>query len=196
MRQAIPLTLAVLALFMFALPAGATTVVRLDDGTLIDSAAKVVHGVVVEKTPHALPDGRRFYTEYRIRVSEMLKGEADEEDAEGVREVVFREWGARMPDGRGYWIPGCGSFEVGEEVLVFLGEPDPRTRIGFTTGLAQGKFHILREDGEAKATRKLGSSAEVTELGADGKPKEPEVEIRDLEALKRKVRERVSAKER
>jgi len=164
----------------------ATTVVQLSDSALADSAVRIVHGVVTDRTAHALPDRTGYYTEYRLRVTEALKGVA-----KGTREVVFREWGARMPTGEGYWIPGTGELKIGEEVVVFLGAIDTKTQVGFTTGLAQGKFHVRTEGGQKVATRSFKG---LSLLDPDGAPADPDARSRKLVDLKRQIRARLHAR--
>jgi hypothetical protein len=131
--------------------AGATTVVALSDGELVRGARTIVHADVIDKHSVQLPSSGRIYTEYRFRVRELLKGE-------GTDTVVFREWGGDIGAVK-YWIPGVNGYEPGEEVVTFLGEPDARTGIGLTYGLAQGKFRVERDaaSGKARLTRKLAA---------------------------------------
>lgn len=157
----------------------ATTVVHLEDEQLVEASERIVHGKVVAVTANVAKDGERCFTEYRIEVVEILKGgEID------TTEVTFREWGATMPEGWGYWIPGVGRFDVGEEIVVFLGEVDEVDGVGFTTGLAQGKFHIVREGGKATATRRF---RQLELVDSSGKRVAPDKDSRDLDELKATV---------
>lgn len=191
-RQAVCTVFAGLFLLTAGSPAGATTVLRLADEALVDQADRIVHGRVIAKVVHALPD-RTCYTEYRIRVTEVLKGDAP---AAPAAELTFREWGGKTDAGWGYWIPGTGELDLDQEVVVFLGRPDPATGVGFTTGLAQGKFQVRRKAGrEAEVLRDLEG---LELLDDDGRPVAPRAapERRRLEDLKRRVRARVEAGKR
>lgn len=182
--------LAIVVLASLGLRAHATTVVALDDAALVDASERIVHGKVLERTSSRLDDGR-VVTTYRIQVREWLKGEDDG----GGAALVFREWGGTLADGSGTWIPGAGSFEVGEEVLVFLA-PRGDEGVGFTTGLAQGKFHVRPgPDGAKRASRSLGR---LSLVDASGRPVEgaDDKDARDLTELKRKVKERVRRRAR
>ncbi|GIW71017.1 MAG: hypothetical protein KatS3mg102_0559 [Planctomycetota bacterium] len=171
------------AVLLVAAPAAATTVVLLDDDALVARAVAIVHGDVVGKRCARTPDGRIF-TEYRFAIREMLKGEAP---PSGV--VSFREWGGEL-DGLRYWIPGTGRFEIGDEVIVFLGATDATTAVGFTTGLAQGKFRVVRNARGARAIRQLGTLVTIDE--ESGEPvAHAERDEHDLEALLARIRARV-----
>lgn len=161
---------AALALVVDPPRAAATTVEALSDADLVKGARTIAHADVTEKRSVRLADGSgRIYTEYRFRVRELMKGAATEAGSAAVPpSVVFREWGGEA-DGVRYWIPGVNGYEPGEEVVAFLGDADPRTGVGFTYGLAQGKFKIEREatTGKARLTRRL-AALELAPRGAGG----------------------------
>jgi hypothetical protein len=166
-------------------PVDATTVVALDDAALARGARTIVHGDVVSKESFVAAEGGRIYTEYRFAVRDLLKGRAD---ADGT--VVFREWGGEV-GGTRYWIPGVNGYQLGEEVLTFLGEPDAGSGIGLTFGLAQGKFSVRREAGSGRAllTRDLGDLSTVEPRGDTRVPPPvPPPDVRDLEGFKTKIR--------
>ncbi|MFC1707651.1 hypothetical protein ACFL59_12690 [Planctomycetota bacterium] len=175
--------LAGLCVILLAFSASATTVVYLGDDDLIDNADKILHATVVDKSVHRTPDGKRIYTEYRFRVEEMLKGQAQD------KEVKFREWGGRHPDGTECWIPGRGDLSVGDEAVVLLGKVDPSTGIGFTEGLALGKLHVHRGP-KGKLVRRSTKGL----VAIDGKGSEviPPNEVRSLTSWKKRIRERVA----
>lgn len=133
-------------------PAAASTVVLLDDQGLADEAARVVHGEVVSVRPGLARDGVRIYTDVTIRATEMLKGQAD-----GSGLVTFRHWGGEL-GGRRYVIPGAAELRLGDEVVAFLGDEVGADRAGFTVGLAQGLFHVVRDPatGAASVHRRFG----------------------------------------
>src|SRR5438067_5934285 len=120
------------ALALLATPILATTCVLLDESELALRAKTILHGDVASRACF-VTEGGRIYTEYRFKPRDLLKGAAE---ADGL--VTFREWGGDA-NGIHYWLPGVGDFHEGDEVVAFLGEADPRTGVGFTTGLAQGK---------------------------------------------------------
>jgi hypothetical protein len=159
-----------------------TQALRLDDAELVARSRAIVHGEVIARTYHATADGR-IYTRYTFRAHEMLKGRAA---AGGT--VTFREWGGEA-GGLRYWVPGAGDFDVGDEVIAFLAETDPLTDVGFTTGMAQGKFRIVRSEdtGVARAVRTFGALELVSADGVEtGRVADPDA--RDLGPLLDKIR--------
>jgi hypothetical protein len=162
----------------------ATTVVALADGDLARVARTIVHGDVVAKRSFVAAEGGRIYTEYRFAARELLKGSGN-----GDGTVTFREWGGEVGGVR-YWIPGLQGYEVGEEVVAFLGAPDARTGVGFTVGLGQGKFTVEREHatGRAKVRRSL------EQLDVVGRPGVPSAQSapRELDGFLATIRAEVA----
>ena len=175
---------AVLAFAAIGRPVPATTVVALDDAQLVRLAKTIVHADVIGKQSYVAGPSGRIYTEYAFRPREVLKGEAGKDGL-----VIFREWGGEV-NGIHYWLPGVGAFSEGEEFIGFLGEADPQNGVSFTTGLAQGKFHIDRDaQGNARAVRNMGELHLVdpkTGQVEDGAPRRA-VSV-DLSALKEMIR--------
>ena len=166
-----------------AAPLFATTVVLLDESQLVSGAERIVHGDVVSKRSYVAAVGGRIYTEYRFQPREMLKGAAD-----GDGFVTFREWGGEV-NGLHYYIPGVGEFRTGEEVVAFLGEADPRTGVGFTTGLSQGKFRVAREGGTARVRRDVTGARLLDRTGAEAPT--PPADAGDLDAFKAAIKAQV-----
>jgi hypothetical protein len=173
------------ALVLFLQPIEATTVVALDDAALTRGARTIIHGDVISKESFVAAQGGRIYTEYRFAVREVLKGAAD---ADGT--VTFREWGGEV-GGTHYMIPGLHGYGLGEEVVTFLGTADPRTGVGFTYGLAQGKFNVTRDaaTGKAVVTRNLHELNLLPRPG--GAAPASQGEGGELEAFKAKIRAEV-----
>jgi hypothetical protein len=191
LRRTLVAAAALAAVLLTTAPPGAraTTVVALSDADLARGARTIVHADVAEKRSFLHAPSGRIFTEYRFALRELLKGE---ESARG--SVVFREWGGEVGGVR-YWIPGVDGYEPGEEVVAFLGEEDARTGVGFTFGLAQGKFRVERDaaSGEARLTRRLGALELLpppTPPGAAA-PLAPRDAARDLDLFKTFVRAEV-----
>ena len=183
-RSVLAIGLAAAAALALAVRLGATTVVALGDDELVALSRVIVHGDVVGKESRLAAEGGRIYTEYRFRVRELMKGEAGSDQT-----IAFREWGGRVGNVH-YWLPGVGEFALGEEVVAFLGEPDARTGIGFTTGLAQGKFRVLRPaDGTPRVRRELGVLRLIDRGGTEVQAEQ--ADERDLEAFKTSIRRRI-----
>ncbi len=187
-RRALLAAAALAAILFVVRPSAATTVVALDDGELARGSRTVLHGDVVSKQSFVAAQGGRIFTEYRFAVRDLVKGAAN---ADGT--VVFREWGGEAGGVR-YWVPGVAGYEVGEEVVAFLGDADPRTGVGFTYGLAQGKFKVERDaaSGRAVVRRDLSSLKLEPRPGDDRAAPPPEgaepPRGRDLGAFKAKLR--------
>ncbi len=114
----------------------AGTAVRLDLDELVDSAALVVEGRVVERRAVEGPGGR-IETELRLAADRHFVGEE-------VAERVVRVPGGVLPDGRGLVIPGMPSVATGEEVILFLTE-EGATGARMPVGLAQGKLRVVTD---------------------------------------------------
>jgi len=179
----------VLAFAALGRPVPATTVVALDDAQLVHLARTIVHADVIGKQAYVADATGRIYTEYFFRPHELLKGEAGKDGL-----VVFREWGGEV-NGVHYWLPGVGEFGEGEEVVAFLGDPDPKSGVSFTTGLSQGKFHIERDAaGNVRAVRNTGDlhlvDPSTGKLVDEGSPRKA-VSV-DLSELEKMIRENLA----
>jgi hypothetical protein len=132
-------SLALLAL-LCALPAGATSLLRVEVPELSRKADAVVRGTVRRVESRWSADGRRIVTDVEIQVAETLKG------APGST-VLVTQPGGRVGD-IGQRVSGLASFAQGEEVVVFL---QRRGKSAFSVrGMAQGKFQVRRSpDGKA-----------------------------------------------
>jgi hypothetical protein len=163
----------------------ATTVVALSDAELACGAKTVLHGDVVSRESFVTATGGRIYTEYRFAVRDLLKGAAESDGT-----VVFREWGGEV-GGTHYWLPGVSGYKLGEEVVAFLGDADPRTGVGLTYGLAQGKFVVQRDakTGKAEVRRDLSGLKLVDGDRQTPAPEPPDEGAgRELESFKAKIR--------
>lgn len=169
------------ALALAAAPIHATTCLLLDESELALRAKTILHGDVTSRASF-VTDGGRIYTEYRFRPRDVLKGSAG---ADG--QVTFREWGGEV-NGIHYWLPGVGEFREGDEVVAFLGETDPRTGVGFTTGLAQGKFLVTRDAAGARVRRDLGHLVLLDQPGGAPARSPAASDERNLDAFKASVR--------
>jgi hypothetical protein len=123
-----------LALALFALPAGATSLLYRDVPALSRASDAIVVARVVKTESRWTPDHRRIVTDVTLQVSESLKG------APGST-VVVRQAGGQVGE-MGQRVDGMASFARGEEVLVFLTQrPDQSFLL---SGMSQGKYHVER----------------------------------------------------
>ncbi len=144
-RRSFRALLVIAALTTLAAPAAASTVLRFDLDDLVDRAAVIVHGKVLEKHSRRGEDGS-IVTDLRVEVTDGLKGVRGEA-------FNFTVFGGVLGT-RGSAVAGAATFETGEEILVFLGRPNKRGVRG-TIGLSQGKYTIREVDGERLAFRDL-----------------------------------------
>ena len=147
----------ILALFgvLTAGRVSATTVIPIADRDLHDRADVIVHGVVVSSQVEEDPSGRPV-TVSVIEPLEVLKGRL-------AGDLVLRQLGGELPDGRFLKIWGRPEYEPGRQVLVFAIErPDGDHQ---TAEQLLGKFEV--QDDEA------GTSFAVPALAAQP----PEVQV-------------------
>jgi hypothetical protein len=125
---------ALLAVFYPAV-ASATSVIPVTDVELAARSEAVVHGVVVSTAVAESVDGYPE-TVTTIRTLEVLKGSVGEE-------LVLRDLGGELPDGRFFKMWGRAEYEVGAEVVVFA---TPHRLSGFQTAqMLLGKFDVLAD---------------------------------------------------
>jgi hypothetical protein len=125
--------------------AQAATVLRFDVTELTKRAVVILHGKVVSKKARKSKNGDIF-TDIQIEVKDAVAG------AQGTA-YAFSIYGGVLGD-KGSTIAGAATYDVGEEILVFL---DRANKLGLRTaiGLAQGKFTIRTVDGKKMAFRDL-----------------------------------------
>src|SRR5205823_10375482 len=106
-------TLAAAVALAAAVPAGATSVVRLPLARVAGGAARIVHATVVDVRT-GRDDAGLPATWIALDVAQTLKGRRD-------GRVVFKQYGVvdPLPDGTIARVPGLPRYAVGEEVVVF-----------------------------------------------------------------------------
>lgn len=167
--------LAVFALVVAAIPAGASTFVAMSRGELVSQSSAVIEGEVLKINSFWAPSGRLIVTEAMIQVTDRIAG-----DAPGV--VVVKTFGGQVG---GYNVEAHGfpTFSVGERVVLFL--EGNVNAVAEVTGYRQGQFRVVREAGVEMAVPTLEPG--VTLLRADGQPAARPKAMR-LDALKASVR--------
>jgi hypothetical protein len=106
----------------------------LSRDALITQADVVAIGRVIAVASAIDPGVNEVYTYITIQPSEMLKG------LSGDGPLVVKQLGG-IVGSRGVYVPGQPTFNIGEEVLLFLGTRQ-RDRTLFTLGMWQGKWAI------------------------------------------------------
>ena len=167
------------AVLLLCLPAGATTMLKVELPELARSADLIVHGKVLRLQSRWSGDGRRILTDVEIQVTEALKGQAGPT-------VLVTQPGGRVGD-IGQKVSGLASFAAGEEVVVFLSRQGPQ---GYrVSGLAQGKYQVQRTEAEAQALAVPESTGDALLLDAASRqPVEGTSRGLALEELKAAIR--------
>lgn len=147
-----------LLLTFSAVHASATTVVDVPLPELVKDSPVIVEGVVTERTTQWTKD-RRIETLTTLRVSHSYKTELP-------AYIVIKQHGGTM-DGVTHAIPGDATFELGEEVLVFL-EPSVVTKGTFIlVGMSATKFRIEKNGSEPIVVRDVNGLG-LVRLDPDG----------------------------
>ncbi len=142
---------------LFAMPAGATVVQRLDVGELTKEAVVVVHAEVVDRFVVAERGPRgEIYTRTVLEVSAYLKGA-------GPERVVVQQLGGRLGELEMH-IEGNARLAPGDEVVAFL-DVDPEAGLAYIVGLAQGVYQVRRGVGDVSLWRDLTGLAFYTSAG-------------------------------
>lgn len=151
-----------------ASPVHAAEVIRVSHAELAKQAELIVQGKVKTTQPRA-GQGSAIYTDVTLEVTAWIKsGDAAQ------KTFTFSTMGGTL-DGRTFGFSGNTKYAEGEEVLLFLGAPEPRTGWRSTIGVAQGKFTIKKEEsGKAYLERDLGGTTFVDGRGSGGAAKDPE----------------------
>lgn len=175
-RLARLLTAAVLLAGAVAVPAPsahALTVLAVDFDTLIAGSELVLHGdVTATQVLDRRREGRGIWTEIRLQVRDVWKGDAR---LAGTT-FVWRTLGGTTKDGLTMAVPGMPQFTAGERVAVAL----ERTPEGWVvTGGPQGKFQITQEkNGQWLVRRPVTDVHAVRKDGKTGKLEE--VRLREV----------------
>jgi hypothetical protein len=119
---------------------------RLETDGLVERAERVVEGRVLSSRAVERADGS-LDTEYRIAVARTFRGPA-------ATEQTVRLPGGVREDGSGLLVAGIPRLELGEDVLLFLGQREQGQGRCLPVGLAQGRYTLLTDrDGIRRAVR-------------------------------------------
>ena len=141
------LTVLLFLILTLAIPVLGTTVPKMDLKALIGKSDHIVQGKV--EAIDVVVEQKRPFTRVRIRVDDPIYARRGDR-----RQTVFLKFlGGRMDTPRGpvdLAISGMPSFNVGDNVIVFLREqPDGNNSV---VGLNQGKYLVLNEVAIASIT--------------------------------------------
>lgn len=123
-----------LALFLLLpSPGMATTVIELGVEQLVERSDRIVHAVCTYAHSYRDAEGR-IVTRYEFQAQETLKGS---------HEATFA---IVQPGGRvgtvQTIIPGLSSYRMSDEVVLFLGQVNPRSGFRLPLGLDQGIYRV------------------------------------------------------
>lgn len=134
MRHAVSL-LVVLCLAVGTM--SAATLVAPSDAELLGRSRLVVVGTVVDSVSREAA-GRMIYTDSRLRVEDVIRGE------HSGATVTVTELGG-FANGHGIAVPGSATYAPGTRVLAFLRQRDDGTY--YTAAMALGKYRYITRDG-------------------------------------------------
>lgn len=157
----------------------ATSVVRFDFDSLCDHAPTIAHVRVTGSEMVATEDRVGVRTRTTFEILETVKGKSG-------TVLVITLPGGRLDD-RHVTVAGMPVFEVGQETVVFLSEPDPDGS-PWPVGLSQGCYRVL-EGSEVELQR--GSTPIPT--GAAFKPVDHRPYRVPLSTFLEKIRETTPA---
>jgi hypothetical protein len=169
-------SIGLLLVLVAAIPAGASTFLKMTPQDLVRDSAAVIQGEVLKVSSFWEPTGRMVVTEALVRVEDKLFGNAPSV-------VVVRTFGGRVGD---FVVEAHGfpRFQLHEKVLLYL-EPE-RDGASKVTGYQQGQFRIVRDQaGVELAVPATDDDARL--VGADGRAAAPAKALR-LDDLKDSIR--------
>lgn len=155
MRKAV--SIAVLTLLL-ASTMTAATFDRVTDRDLYDRADLIVVATVIDSTARA--EGRDVFTDSRLRVEEVVKGQLAGD------EVVITQLGG-YANGRGIAISGSAVYTKGERVLTFLRQQPDGSYVTAYMGLGRFRFTeaensrvlLVRDDDGIEVRDESGSAS-------------------------------------
>jgi hypothetical protein len=168
-------SIGLLLLSVAAVPAGASTFLKMSQKDLVRASAAVVQGQVLKVSSFWEPTGRMVVTEALVRVEEKIYGEAPSV-------VVVRTFGGTVGN---FTVEAHGfpKFRANDRVLLYLeAEKDGATRVA---GYQQGQFHVVRQAGVEMAVPATEDDASV--VTRDGRVAAPAKAMR-LDVLKEFIR--------
>lgn len=171
------MSIGLLLVLVAAIPAGASTFLKMTPRDLVRSSAAVVQGEVLKVSSFWEASGRMVVSEALVRVDDKLFGEAPSV-------VVVRTFGGRVGD---FVVEAHGfpKFQAHEKVLLYL-EPE-RDGASRVTGYQQGQFRIVRDKaGVEYAVPATDDDARL--VGPDGRDAAPAKALR-LDELKDSIRD-------
>ena len=120
-------------LFAFVyLSTAQAAVIEMDREEVIQRSKLILVGTILDKNPRWNKKKNLIVTDYRLKVDEVLFGEAN-------KQITLTFAGGFLPGEGGHRVSGVPSFTVGEQVLLMLDSHD-RPSFSPVTGMYQGSF--------------------------------------------------------
>jgi hypothetical protein len=164
-----------LLMVVAAMPAGASTFLKMTQKDLVRDAAAVVKGQVIQVNSFWTPDGSIIVTEAMVKVDEAFLGRPDSV-------IVVKTFGGEV---NGFYVEAHGfpKFTVNEKVLLFLeAETDGVARVA---GYQQGQFRVVEQAGIEYAVPMTDDGSNV--VARDGRPSPQQKAVR-LDVLRDSIR--------
>lgn len=141
-----------LLLTLWSHQAAATSVLPISLERMTAAADVIFHGRVISNEVRRDPVSGNVATFTTFEVTELVKGQAGETH-------TIKQIGGEMPGGNMRQIVhGVPRFNIGGEYVVFLPKA---SSLGFSSpiGLSQGKFEVLRANGEPVVSDRRAAAA-------------------------------------
>lgn len=171
-----------LLMVVAAMPAGASTFLKMTQKDLVRDSAAVVKGQVIQVNSFWNAEGTAIVTEAMVKVDEAFLGAPDSV-------VLVKTFGGEV---NGYYVEAHGfpKFTVNEKVLLFLeAEQDGVARVA---GYQQGQFRVVQDKAGVEYAVPM-VDVDTNVLTKDGRPASRQKAVR-LDALRDSIRtEAVSA---
>lgn len=182
--------LALTAPLLLASPAGATTVLRLDDADQAVESDLVILGTVVEQRTRVADDGLP-YTDSTVRIEQVLRNPSAAKPSAGDLVVVRQLGGPVGEDGAQLVVPGDAQLVPGELAVYFLSERTADDGVVYLTALGQSKLAVVavNANGELVLARDLAGLTFYDPSAADPLYIQHEVELLTLNELARRFEE-------
>ncbi|MCG3173696.1 MAG: hypothetical protein GMKNLPBB_01897 [Myxococcota bacterium] len=184
MKSTIYVCILAVAAWCLPAPADATLALELSQRHLVYLSSTIVRGTVSKIESRWAPQGGQIYTYTTLQVDEPLKN--DRETAP--KTVVIRQIGGTV-DGITQKVAGDASFEMGQQVVVFLRRNTEGEDVYFLTGMSQSKFTLFRNEGQDYVLRSMKDLAFVRVNGpglaqakVENAPAESPIRLADFRA--------------
>lgn len=164
------------AVLALTIPCSAATVRRMTLTEIRDSADRIVVGVVFEKSTRVGETGKMVWTDYRINVVEILKGEQQ-------GQFVTLSFAGGQSGDLDTGVVGVPVLEIGTQYLFFV--DDERLVPAPTIGWGQGLFEFVEAKvGGRDMTVLLSHEGEALQMTAGGSiTRGPRMMVRDGELI-------------